>query len=115
MDVVLFGPVDIWTLRKLAEQLRDRLLTDPSITQVELGNAPDYVTHVEISQQRLREYGLTLSGVASMIRRSSEDVPAGAIETNAGEVLLRMNERRQWADEFAGRESVTSAGGNQCL
>ena len=111
MNVVLYGPVDIWTLRKLAEQLRDRLLADPSITQVELGNAPDYVTHVEIPQYRLREYGLTLGQVASMIRRSSEDVPAGAVETNAGEVLLRLKERRQWADEFGQIEIVTTDSG----
>ncbi len=111
MNVVLYGPVDIWTLRKLAEQLRDRLLADSSITQVELGNAPEYVTHVEIPQQRLREYGLTLGQVASMIRRSSEDVPAGAVETNAGEVLLRLKERRQWADEFGQIEIVTADSG----
>ncbi len=111
MSVVLYGPVDIWTLRKLAEQLRDRLLADPAITQVELGNAPDFVTHVEIPQHRLREYGLTLGQVAGMIRRSSEDVPAGAVETNAGEVLLRLKERRQWADEFAQIQIVTSDSG----
>lgn len=111
MNVVLYGPVDVWTLRKLAEQLRDRLLADPSITQVELGNAPDYVTHVEIPQQRLREYGLTLGQVASMIRRSSEDIPAGTVETNAGEVLLRMKERRQWADEFGQIEIVSTPSG----
>jgi multidrug efflux pump subunit AcrB len=101
MNIVLYGPVDIWTLRTLAEQLRDRLLSDPAITQVELRNAPEFVTHVEIPQYRLREYGLTLGQVASLIRRSSEDVPAGSVETNAGEVLLRLKERRQWADEFA--------------
>jgi len=111
MNIVLYGPVDIWTLRKLAEQLRDRFLADPAITQVELGNAPDYVTHVEIPQHRLREYGLTLGQVASMIRRSSEDVPAGTIETNAGEVLLRLKERRQWADEFEKIEIVSTNSG----
>ena len=111
MSIVLYGPVDIWTLRKLAEQLRDRLLGDPAITQVELRNVPDYVTHVEIPQYRLREYGLTLGQVAALIRRSSEDVPAGAVETNAGEVLLRLKERRQWADEFAHIEIVTTESG----
>ena len=111
MNIVLYGPVDIWTLRKLAEQLRDRLLADPAITQVELGNAPDYVTHVEIPQYRLREYGLTLGQVASMIRRSSEDVPAGTVETNAGEVLLRLKERRQWADEFENIEIISTGSG----
>lgn len=111
MDVVLYGPVDIWTLRKLAEQTRDRMLADPAITQVELGNAPNFVTHVEISQKRLREYGLTLGQVANIIRSSSEDVPAGAIETTAGEVLLRLKERRQWADEFGQIEVVTTDSG----
>lgn len=40
-ELGLYGDVDIWTLRKLAERLRDRLLSDPNITQVELGHAPD--------------------------------------------------------------------------
>jgi multidrug efflux pump subunit AcrB len=111
MELVLHGEVDIWALRKLAEHLRDRLISDPAITQVELGNAPDYVTHVEIPQYRLREYGLTLGQVADMIRQSSEDIPAGTVETNAGEVLLRLNERRQWADEFARIEIVTADSG----
>jgi multidrug efflux pump subunit AcrB len=112
MEVVLYGEVDVWTLRKLAERLRDRMLSDSGITQVELGNAPDYVTHVEIPQHTLREYGLTLAEVAEAIRVSSEDVPAGAIETNAGEILLRLNERRQWADEFADIDIVTSQSGS---
>ncbi len=111
MEVVLYGEVDVWTLRTLAEQLRDRMLNDPGITQVELGNVPDYVTHVEIPQYRLREYGLTLGQVAQAIRVSSEDVPAGSIETNAGEILLRLNERRQWAREFENIEIVSSATG----
>lgn len=112
MEVVLFGEVDVWTLRTLAEQLRDRMLSDPGITQVELGNVPDYVTHVEIPQYRLREYGLTLGEVADAIRLSSEDVPAGSIETNAGQILLRLNERRQWAREFADIEIISTATGS---
>jgi multidrug efflux pump subunit AcrB len=111
MQLVLYGQVDIWSLRKLAEHLRDLLISDPAITQVELGRVPDYVTHVEIPQNRLREYGLTLGQVAARIRQSSEDIPAGSVETNAGEVLLRLNERRQWADEFAQIEIITSDSG----
>ena len=36
---------------------------------------------------------------------------SGAVETSAGEVLLRLNERRQWADEFARIEIVTADSG----
>jgi multidrug efflux pump subunit AcrB len=115
MEIGLFGPVDIWTLRQLAERLRDRLLSDPAITQVELGNVPDYVTHVEIPKHRLREYGLTLGQVAAIIRSSSEDIPAGAVETSSGEILLRMKERRQWAEEFANIEIITTDSGSSVL
>ncbi|MGE9295608.1 MAG: efflux RND transporter permease subunit, partial [Puniceicoccales bacterium] len=111
LEVVLYGAVDDWTLRILAERLRDRFLSDSRITQVELGRAPEYVTHVEISRATLREYGLTLSDVAELIESSSEDVAAGAVETRAGEVLLRMKERRQWAGEFGDIEIIAADSG----
>ncbi len=112
MEIGLYGPVSIWTLRKLAEQLRDQLQANEQITQVELGRVPDYVTHVEIPRHRLRQYGLTLPDVARIIRASSEDVAAGAVETSGGEILLRMKARKQWAEEFAGIEVVANPGGS---
>lgn len=111
MELGLYGDVDVWTLRQLGERLRDQLLSHEAITQVELGNVPEYVTHVEISQQRLREHGLTLGEVADIIERSSRDIPAGSIETESGEILLRMRERKQWAKEFEKIGIVTSESG----
>ena len=95
MEVGLYGHVDIWTLRQLAERLRDQLLNHPSITQVELGNVPDYVTHIEIPHHRLREYNLTLGQVADIVEQSSRDIPAGSIDTHGGEILLRLKDRKQ--------------------
>ena len=112
IEVGLFGDVDIWTLRQLAEQLRDQLRADPRITQVELGRVPEYVTHVEIPRQSLRQYGLTLADVADVIRSSSQDVAAGSVQTTAGEILLRVKARKQWAEEFAGIEIVTGERGS---
>ncbi|MEO1617529.1 MAG: efflux RND transporter permease subunit [Planctomycetota bacterium] len=111
VQVALYGPVDIWSLRKLAEQLRDTLQAHPQITQVELRRVPAYVTHVEIPRQTLRQYGLTLPSVASIIRSASRDVAAGSVQTNAGEILLRVNARKQWADEFAKIEIISGSGG----
>ena len=106
IEVVLYGEVNVWTLRQLAEQLRDTLLSAEEITQVELSRAPRYMTHIEIPRQHLRKYGLTLSEVSDIIRRNSQDVAAGSVQTSAGEILLRVNGRKQWADEFAGIEVV---------
>ncbi len=111
MTLGLYGDTDIWTLRKQAENVRDRLLSNEEITQVEIGNVPDYMTHVEIPRNRLRKYDLTLSEVANSIAESSEDIPAGAVETNAGEILLRMQERKQWADQYGNIELIPSETG----
>jgi multidrug efflux pump subunit AcrB len=111
MEISLYGQVDIWALRKLAEQLRDQLQAHEQITQVGLRRVPAYVTHVEIPRQRLREYGLTLADIADNIRRSSQDVAAGSVQTTAGEILLRVKARKQWAEEFAGIEIVSGREG----
>ncbi len=111
MQVALYGPIDVWALRQLAEQLRDTLLSTEEITQVELSRVPQYVTHIEIPRQRLREYGLTLPEVARIIRSSSQDVAAGSVQTSAGEILLRVKARKQWADEFADIEIVAGDDG----
>ncbi|MEX0686694.1 MAG: efflux RND transporter permease subunit [Balneolales bacterium] len=111
MTIGIYGDADIWTLRTLAENARDNLLAHEEITQVEIGNVPDYVTHVEIPRDRLREYGLTLGEIASIIVQSSEDIPAGAIETSAGEILLRMQERKQWAEDYGNIELIPSTTG----
>lgn len=112
MQIGLYGDVDIWALRKLAERLRDRLLNHPMITQVELHRVPDYVTHIEIPRKELRKYNLTLGEIARIVRQSSEDVPAGAVETKTAEILLRMKERKQWAEQYEKIEIIPSETGS---
>ncbi|WP_209404141.1 efflux RND transporter permease subunit [Pseudozobellia sp. WGM2] len=111
LQIGLYGQADIWTLRQLAERLRTILLNNPKITQVELGNVPDYETHIEVPRSNLQKYNLTLGQVAEIIRQSSNDVPAGAVQTRSGEILLRMQERKQWAKEFGNITIVSSESG----
>jgi len=114
MEIALYGDADVWTMRQLAERVRDRLLSQPGISQVEIGGALDYITHVEISSDRLREYGLTLGKVANIIEQSSRDVPAGSIDTSGGQILLRVEERKQWADQL-GQIVIRSAQTGQAV
>ncbi len=100
MQVALYGDADVWTMRQLAERVRDQLLNQPAISMVEIGGALDYITHVEIPADRLREFGLTLGEVARLIEQSSRDVPAGSIDTSSGQILLRVEERKQWAGQL---------------
>ena len=112
LQIELYGNVSEWILRDLAEQVRDSLLQYSGISQVELDGARDYEVQVLIDQETLRTYGLTLQEVAQKIRTTSVEIPGGYIETAGGDVLLRVKDRSDWANEFARIPVVTSASGS---
>ena len=101
LQIQLYGNVSEWALRELAEEVRDRLLQNPQITQVDLRGARGYEINVEVSQDMLRTYNLTLDDIASKIKTTAVEVPGGTIETKGGDILLRVKQRPDWADEFA--------------
>ncbi|MBN1765655.1 MAG: efflux RND transporter permease subunit [Sedimentisphaerales bacterium] len=111
LQIQLYGNVSEWTLRELAEEVRDRLLQDEQITQVDLIGARRFEIHAEVPQNVLRTYGLTLDDIARKIRSTSVEIPGGYIETKGGDILLRVKQRRDWAREFARIPILTTAEG----
>jgi multidrug efflux pump subunit AcrB len=107
----IYGEASEWVLRELAEQVRDGLLQTDGITQVDLAGVRDFEVQVLVSQDTLRTYGLTMQEVANRIRTAAIELPGGHIETQGGEILLRVMERRDWANEFAGIPIVTTPAG----
>ncbi len=101
LSLVIYGDIGERTLRELGETVREDLLRSEAITQVELEGIRPPEIAVEVPQSALRGYGLTLGGIAEQIRRTAVELPAGRIRTEAGEILLRTSERRDWAREFA--------------
>ena len=113
VDLALYGDAKEWVLRDLAEQVRDELLQDPAITQIDLVPERNFEVSIEVPQENLRAYDLTLAKIADRIRRASIETPGGSVKTEAGEILLRMKERRDWAREFGQIPIVTSAEGTE--
>ena len=109
--VVVYGAANEWVLREMAEQLRDRLLQRSGITQVDLVAARDYEIRVEVSREALRRYGLTLEGIARTIDNAAIEIPGGSIKTSGGEILLRVKQRRDWAEGFGEIPIITSRDG----
>lgn len=99
-NVIIAGPADAFTLKHLAERVRDDLLALPDITQVEMYNVKPYEISVELTDQALRTYGLTFSEVAEAIRRSSVDIAAGLVKTPGGDVLLRTQNQAYRGEQF---------------
>jgi len=112
LGIELYGDVSEMALRETADQVRDRLLQNSEITQVDLAGARDYEILVEVPQEQLRAYGLTLAGISAAIDSASTDIPGGSVDTAGGDILLRIKDRRDWADEFARIPIVTTSDGS---
>jgi multidrug efflux pump subunit AcrB len=112
LQVQVYGDVAPLQLREAAEHVREALLGYPTITQINLRGVRDFEVRIEISQENLRRYGLTLTDVATALRQAAIELPSGAVDTAAGEILLRVDERRDWADEFAATTIRTTSSGS---
>lgn len=115
VSLALYGDQSEAVLREYAEYLRDRLLQDPDITQVELVGVRNYEISVEISQDKLRTYNLTIEEVAQRIGRTSVELPGGAVKTPGGDVLVRVKERKDYGREFGKIPIITANDGTQVL
>jgi multidrug efflux pump subunit AcrB len=119
------------TLRKMAETVRDGLLnyraedpegmieganrflgSEPMITKANLTNVRPYEISIEISQDKLQQYNLTLSEVAEAIKMASLDLPSGSIREKTGEVVIRTDGKIVDAQEFKDVVIVTRESGS---
>jgi multidrug efflux pump subunit AcrB len=99
-------------INEFAEHVRDDLLRIPGITQVALSGVRDYEIALEIPQDRLRQYGLTLAQVSIAVANSSSDISAGNIKTDGGDVLIRSKGQAYRKDEFANIPIKTNSDGS---
>jgi multidrug efflux pump subunit AcrB len=112
-SVVVYGRASERALREQAETIREELLANDKITQVELFGVRPYEISVEICEQNLRRYNLTLEQVADVLRNASLDLPGGNIKTGGGEILLRTKEKRYRAAEYAQIVVLAAVDGTQ--
>jgi multidrug efflux pump subunit AcrB len=99
-DIIITGNADERSLKALAEEIREEIAALDGISQVSLEYVrPDEIS-IEVSETTLRQYGLTLDQVASAIRRSSLDLPGGAIKAGGGEILVRTQGQNYLGTEF---------------
>ncbi|MBW2055617.1 MAG: efflux RND transporter permease subunit, partial [Deltaproteobacteria bacterium] len=115
VSLALYGDQSEGVLREYAEYLRDRLIQQPDITQVELTGVRNYEISVEIPQDILRTYNLTLEEVALRIGRTSVELPGGAVKTPGGDILVRVKERKDYGHEFGKIPIITANDGTQVL
>ncbi|MBT6581927.1 MAG: efflux RND transporter permease subunit, partial [Bacteroidetes Order II. Incertae sedis bacterium] len=89
IQLAVYGDVPERTLKELTNRMKDELTASGGVSFAEVGGTRNYELAIEISEETLRSYGLTLDFVTRAVRRGSLDLPGGSIETSGEDILIR--------------------------
>ncbi len=111
VELQVYGATDRHSLRLAAEAVRERLLLEDDISQVDLTGLSGFEIQVLVPEAQLRAHRLTPADVAQVIREAALDRAGGEIETRGGDLVLQLSDRRETVEQFAEIPVITSAGG----
>ncbi|MBT8058691.1 MAG: efflux RND transporter permease subunit, partial [Gammaproteobacteria bacterium] len=111
----VYGDVDERTLKEYAKQVRNEIVTLPGVTRAEILGSRPYEISIEVSEFTLQAYDLTLAEVAEAVRRGSLDLSAGAIRSEAGDILVRTKGQAYIGRDFEEIVVRTNSDGTRVL
>ncbi len=100
--VALHGATDALTLQRYGDRIQEQLGAIEGVSRVRNYGELGYEISIEVSQDKLRQYQLTLDDVAQAVRKSSVDLPGGLIKNPDGEMQLGVNSLAKDAEAVAG-------------
>ena len=98
-------------LRLAAEDLRDRVLELPSVSQVSLKGTRDREITIELSEEELRRHNLSIGEVSRTVRQASLNLTMGELRTDAGSVVLHTVAKRSVGQDFEDIPLITELDG----
>lgn len=99
IGMTLVGDIPLTELKPVANKIEDELLQLSNVSLVQNDVPLDEIA-IEIDPDSLRQYNLTLSEVASAVRRYSANISAGQLRTDAGIISVRVENQYYSGDEF---------------
>ena len=113
--VSIYGDLDEYQRKNIAEEMKDELLKFPEIKSINLLGDRNFEISIEVTENTLREYDLTMSEISAAIRASSIDLPGGRIRTDGGDILLRTKGQVYTGEEFGALVLRTYPDGSRLL
>ncbi|MBU2491567.1 MAG: efflux RND transporter permease subunit [Bacteroidetes bacterium] len=89
----LAGDVDLQTLKKYANEIEEDFLASGKMSQINIGGYPDLEISVEVPEENLLRYKLTIDQISQAISQNNRDFSAGQIKSNEEEILIRARSR----------------------
>jgi len=110
--IYLAGNMSERRLKEWAEHLKDDIKQSPAISQVAIFGVRDYEISIEVSEARLREYGLSFDQVSQVVRQSNLNLAGGTIRTQGEEIRIRTVGRKYTGDALANIVVLARPGGD---
>jgi multidrug efflux pump subunit AcrB len=92
--------LDLFLLKKYAEQIEDEMLASGVISQLNISGYPDIEISLEVPEATLLRYGLRFEQIAAAVRLNNRDISAGAIKSKEEEILIRSRAKEKMAEKI---------------
>ncbi len=109
----IYGPEDLFTLKKIVEEFRDDLLSTGKISNINMWGLPSREISIEITPENLIRYKLTINDISRAIRNSNLNISSGSVLTNQEEILIRSYNKKYQASDLEEIEVVSSIDGRK--
>ncbi|MFC0117177.1 efflux RND transporter permease subunit [Pseudoalteromonas xiamenensis] len=100
MILSLSGDLSRHDLKDLGNKIHDEMLSLPGINLVQFFSGLKYEIGIEVSPDKLREYGLTFRDISNAVRGFSANMSAGQIRSENGYISMRVENQAYRGDEF---------------
>ena len=113
MYISLYGDLTNSELKDLGKRIHDEIQQQPGINITDYYSGLGYEISVEVSKDKLREYGLSFRDVATAVRSYSRNMSAGQIRAANGYINLRVENQAYRGHEFEQIPVLTLADGTK--
>lgn len=93
----IYGPEDLFTLKKIVEEFRDDLLKTGKISSINMWGIPDREFSIEVTPENLIRYKLTINDIAQAVRNSNLNISSGSVLTDQEQILIRSYNKKYQA------------------
>ena len=100
IKIAIVSEMDEEDLLRAARRVKDDLVEIRGISQATVLGANKLEIAIEADPMRLRDYGLTFADLSGAIQRSSLDLPAGQIQTDEGNLMIRSKGQAYTRTDF---------------
>jgi multidrug efflux pump subunit AcrB len=109
--VQVYGETDSKTLQDVSQQVRERLISDPEISKLDLFGLYDKELVIQPNLMKMEALNLSISDISYAIQENSSDNKSGMLKSKSGTILVKTVKKAENIKEFRNLPIITTQQG----